>query len=610
MEHYNFRGQQTNLNAQLLILIDGVPIRASGSGGSIVLNLQKSLFGFKQIEVIRGTGSALHGADSFTGVINLVTKDDFSDSRVKASVGDFSTRNLHLEVGGEKDDFNWQFVVNSLNTDDDPDRLVSGDLQSALDAVFGTTASHAPGPIDNRHDVMDIMLNLKGTRWDSHISHYRNKMGLGPGIAQALDPTGQLINEVTIAKLNKSFSDDGADNILSITYQDDFFDGRYQLLPPGTVLPIGTDGNIDFVTPEGVTLFTDGYIGNPGFTAKNYRLDFTNFYQLNNHHIRWQVGAEYMDRDVVETKNFGPGILDGTQLMVDGTLTDVNNTVHLYSKDTKEHFYFLSIQDEWRVSDSLNATMGLRYDHYDSFGTTVNPRLSLVWQSTDKLITKLIYGSAYRAPTADERYFRNIPVSIGNEDLKPETIDSIELNLEYQWTPDLFGSLVYYQYKAEDIINYIFDPATATNIALNIGTQDTSGFEATLKWKLHDRLNIEVNYFQVNAESNLEPEVPGIPQRQAYFAFNWLPTDDWQIHFRTNHIADRVRPTIDPRPALDDYLMSYLKIQRSNIIPGLNLALVGKNIFDEDAREPSNGSIPDDYPRPGRQLMLEVQYNF
>jgi iron complex outermembrane receptor protein len=35
-----------------------------------------------------------------------------------------------------------------------------------------------------------------------------------------------------------------------------------------------------------------------------------------------------------------------------------------------------------------------------------------------------------------------------------------------------------------------------------------------------------------------------------------------------------------------------------------------RNAFDEDAREPSDGRIPDDYPLEGRSIFGEIGYHF
>ncbi|HET8731164.1 MAG TPA: TonB-dependent receptor plug domain-containing protein, partial [Moraxellaceae bacterium] len=70
----SIRGIDTTYNPHVLLLINGVPMnqaflgnRGPGWGGLPADNIER-------IEVIRGPGSALYGADAFSGVINVITK--------------------------------------------------------------------------------------------------------------------------------------------------------------------------------------------------------------------------------------------------------------------------------------------------------------------------------------------------------------------------------------------------------------------------------------------------------------------------------------------------------------------------------------------------------
>ena len=506
----SIRGLQTSLNHQLMILIDGEHIRSS-TGGSTVFGFKKSLTGLKQIEVVRGPGSAIYGADSFSGVINLVTKKASSgtsseqgSSNLGFRFGSFASKHGWLENQGKFASIDYRLTIDLFSSDDDKNRKINADLQTFLDSIFATAASLAPGPIDNHYNIQDITLNLAGEDWNANIWHYRNnRAGLGPGAAQALDPFGSFTNGITLAKLQFDMSDylSGKANI-DFSMQREFIHTKYHLFPAGTVLPIGNDGNIDFVTPTTFTLFTDGFLGNPKFVSKTFALSLTQIKELTkSHKLRWKLGINYNDRDVGETKNFGPTILSGTESVIDGMLTDVDNTPGLYSIDTKEHFTYLSIQDDWRINNDVSAVIGLRYDNYESFGSTVNPRISLIWRASNDLTTKFQYGSAFRAPSPDERFFRNNPVTLGNEDLQPEEIDTIELSFDYKWHKNLITNFTWYQYEAKNFIEFVYDPNFNGNVAQNIGQQSGDGIETSIKWQTN-QLNIEFNYSHINAKKS------------------------------------------------------------------------------------------------------------
>ncbi|MDY7093940.1 MAG: TonB-dependent receptor [Acidobacteriota bacterium] len=56
----------------------------------------------ESLELVRGPGSALYGADAFNGVINMVTRNarDASGGQIKLSGGDLDTRRVDLRLGG------------------------------------------------------------------------------------------------------------------------------------------------------------------------------------------------------------------------------------------------------------------------------------------------------------------------------------------------------------------------------------------------------------------------------------------------------------------------------------------------------------------------------
>ncbi|MGD8827797.1 MAG: TonB-dependent receptor [Gammaproteobacteria bacterium] len=58
----------------------------------------------------------------------------------------------------------------------------------------------------------------------------------------------------------------------------------------------------------------------------------------------------------------------------------------------------------WPILTSLEADFALRYDSYNDFGTTVNPKLSVKWTPTDSVLIRGSYGEGFRAPSMSELY--------------------------------------------------------------------------------------------------------------------------------------------------------------------------------------------------------------
>ena len=89
---YQIRGISSDVNPQVLMLINGVPVtniftgsRSQAWGGMPVENISR-------IEVIRGPGSAIYGADAYAGTINIITKNatEIDGLELGASAGSFN----------------------------------------------------------------------------------------------------------------------------------------------------------------------------------------------------------------------------------------------------------------------------------------------------------------------------------------------------------------------------------------------------------------------------------------------------------------------------------------------------------------------------------------
>src|SRR5674476_488408 len=66
---YTIRGISTQYNPQVLMLVNGIPVTAAYVGDRSQIWAGMPVANIARIEVIRGPGSALYGADAFAGVI-------------------------------------------------------------------------------------------------------------------------------------------------------------------------------------------------------------------------------------------------------------------------------------------------------------------------------------------------------------------------------------------------------------------------------------------------------------------------------------------------------------------------------------------------------------
>lgn len=609
----SLRGLSGAFGEQILILIDGKPFRQMINAGALYAQ-RIPLSGFKRIEVVKGPGSAIYGADAVGGVINLVSYEaGKAPSEMAVRYGDFNSLELAASHSVDWGKNTFQVGFEYQRSDDDDSKVVQSDLQSDFDFLFGTNASQAPGPIDEHYEIYGLKFQWfrEGLRFD--VYDWQNLgSGVGGGVAQALDPNGYVKQRVTHYDFTADLSGKSKTQTdLRLSYKKEKIETLYHIFPAGAILPIGSDGNFNPVEPVNNVSFPDGYIGAPGTDNFGYSASLTQMFDLGeSHFIRWELGYEYNEILGTEQKNFGPSVIDGSQTVVDGSLTDVTNTPYSYLPRKERNIYFISLQDEWEIKDNLRATLGVRYDKYSDFGETTNPRLGIIWNASKLLSVKLFAGTAFRAPSFVDLYTDNNPATIGNPKLEPEKIKTIDsgLTLNYLSEKNFQISASMYEYAAENLIEFVTDEESGTQVAQNIGEQKGKGFELSGQWRGIDDLSLEFNYSFLDCEDGAGNNCGDMPGKMANLISHWTPGSKVHFYLGAKWLAGFDRPPGDERPEIDDYFWISSKLEYR--FDRLSISLNAENLLDEDARAPSNGSIREDFPLHGRKLLVETKWIF
>ncbi|MDO3380086.1 TonB-dependent receptor plug domain-containing protein [Geoalkalibacter halelectricus] len=613
---YSIRGIHTGFNPHVLLLMNGVPFTNNFNGGRPIL-FRLPVSNISRVEVIRGPGSAVYGADAFAGVINIITKDatDIDYTEVGGRAGSFGNQDLWLQHAIKSWPWHLNFALDLHRSDGDRHRKIDSDLQSALDQEFGTNASLAPGALKTDFDVLNLHLNLERGNWQIRNWYWQqDNAGQGAGGVQALDAKGGHSENLYLFDVEYKNADvaDHWDLNARANYLYRKTNSRLYLFPPGARIPIAEDGNVSFDSPVGNVLFPDGVIGNPIAREDQIGFDIVSFYNgFSNHRLRFGTGIKYQSISTEEYKNFGPGVIDGSEDIVGGALVNVTGTPFIYLPDKSRTVFFLSVQDEWQISRNWEVTTGVRFDHYSDFGKTINPRIALVWATRHNLTTKLMYGRAFRAPSFSEQFAINNPVILGNPNLNPETIDTVELALVYRPIFDMQIGLNLFGYKANDLIEFIPDTGVDSSTAQNSRNQDGYGFELEGMWDFSETLRLRGNYaWQRSIDKDTRHRIPDAPGQQLYISADWQFLPQWLLHPQLNWVGSRKRAEGDLRENIKDYTLVGVTLRREEILKNLDFAVAARNIFDEDGREPSTGIIGNDYPVEGRHFWGELSYRF
>jgi iron complex outermembrane receptor protein len=91
----------------------------------------------------------------------------------------------------------------------------------------------------------------------------------------------------------------------------------------------------------------------------------------------------------------------------------------------------------------------------------------------------------------------------------------------------------------------------------------------------------------------------------------WEYRPSWNLNGQLNWIADRSRAASDTRQPIDDYTTVDVTLRHKSDNSPWEFALLGHNIFNENAREPSPapGLITNDLPLAGSSYYLEGSYH-
>lgn len=87
----SIRGFNSKYSNKLLVMVDGRSIYYDFNGGVLWFLNGLTLSQIKRIEIVRGPGSALYGANAFNGVINIITKtpSELLSEELKSSIRSF-----------------------------------------------------------------------------------------------------------------------------------------------------------------------------------------------------------------------------------------------------------------------------------------------------------------------------------------------------------------------------------------------------------------------------------------------------------------------------------------------------------------------------------------
>ncbi len=603
-EVVSIRGLNSSFEGRVLLLVDGLPI-AQGFGNVHSYRMVEAypVENIERIEVIRGPGSALYGADAFAGVINVITKTRTrpNSTELGGRLGSFNTYEGWVRHSRRFGPLDVSGYV-SGGTTAGYDNVVERDAQTPIDRFFGTRASLAPGPANMGYDRTNADLVLSLGPWHLGLGYFGlQNGGAGFGVG-AIDPVGRTESHLGFANLEFRRKLSPAFELSSrISYMESGATGDFRTFPPGAfggLFPRGTFDGLDAFGRQLRTEATGYWSGLKGhvvtLSGGYYSRDLYHFAQRSN---------------AIELS--GPG---GTYLRIPRLATDFNlpeGELAVPSKLNRD-VTFGVLQDEWQLARDWTLTTGVRLDAYSDYGTTTNPRAALVWSASPHSTYRIGYGRAFRAPGyAENSGKQNNPFGVGGPNLRPETLDSFELGTSlwgesFRINATMFGVVIH------DRISTIVGPL-GRNHFLNAKEDEFGyGMEWETTWHPTDKWRFRLNYVW-QRPTGFDTSIIGTgPEHAIYGEAQWKFTKDWFADLNLRTLVDRNRQSGDRRPPIADYTVVNLSLRRKKLFGNMDMAVSVRNLFDADVREqsPTDGSIYNDFPLDGINAFGEVSFSF
>lgn len=436
----------------VLVLIDGQRVIGRVNGGIDLSRLP--IDDIERIEIVRGPSSVLYGADAIGGVINIITRRARRkyEADGSASYGTLNTTDLRAGAGLKRD--SWSAHVSGGYHRRDAYRLDPTTLATSGSAYgefeFGGRAEyHSAQRFKLLASADYLQRRQRGVDAAATGAVFDRQNVIETLSAQVapeiqLRPTARLRINASYSLYRSQYLSDQRGSNALDQYQST----REQLIVLGL--------QHDHVLPAGHYL-------SAGFEGRSELLDSDRL--VGGHGLRWR-GAVFA-------------------------------------------------QDQWTIAKTprLVVVPAVRVDLDSQFGHAISPKIAVRFDPTRRLILRASYGRGFRPPSFQELLIRFENPSVGyvvdgNQKLRPETSDGINVGFELRATRWLWASANFYRNNLKNLIGYaITDPGGAGSPVqyqyVNIASAHTQGVETSVRLQPSRDLNLDVGYTLTDSEDEV-----------------------------------------------------------------------------------------------------------
>ncbi|MDD2266537.1 TonB-dependent receptor [Sulfuricurvum sp.] len=615
-----FKNPNAYLSDKIKILIDGVAINNEVSGsGDFYMDFPLQLV--DRIEVLRGPNSTTQGSGAFYGTVNIITKlgNSKEENKIFLGTGSYSTLSAGANIYTLSN--NWKLFSDGYVTRNDKSLPIEGSTTKTNEAM------------------RDVSIGFKAVNGDfEFLTRYKRSVY---GNFYGFEEDPKLIWLSPNEHINSYF----------------FSQASYK----ANVNEVGIETKVNFSQRElnegsfiaekavtasrfaavGVTNMQEGFYFTEKLREQNFEAEtiFT-LPKINSNEIIAGVGARYVR---IPQDDYYNSVENAITQNLSTILSSTNYNSFRYRASREPAFWanpttnfiranqtrtigYGYIQDLISLTPKVDVILGARVDDYSDIGTKLSQRAAVVYRADDKTIFKLLYGSAFRAPTFTEAYANgHINYRAGTENIKPEETDTYEAVALY--TPDFNNkfSLDFFYSNLKNVIDLEEFSNTIPGYQ-NYNDRRSKGIEFEYSFQSKPNHNFYFNASYIETGYTVPPEndypvsvnqsMPDISKVMLKAMYVYRPIDSlsfgttWQYYSQTTQsqlgwiVEDGVDTTVHQQHIVDETLT--YKFSASS-----EMRATVKNIFNEDIRQPSyyyntDGGIK----REGRNYLFSYVQRF
>jgi len=522
----------------------------------------------ERIEFIPGPGGAVYGQNALFGVVNVVTRSGagVDGSELAGSYQSPQSARQGRATWGKTLDNGLDVLVSATAYKSDGEDLFFEYPGATGAPHYYANESGVAYGMDGEEDK-ELFASLARGPWSFDLSY---------GDRRKDDPTAAYFSEPLVSGQYQR------DRYLvtQLQYQDSYADDTLHLLARLFLGRHRYTGQFSYGTPYSYNGFSD-------WQGVEVRLLSTIWA---GHKL--MIGMEYQDNSRRDQSN-------------EDQLDPANNLV-IPGSGWRLGVY---AQDELALSETLTATLGLRFDSNDVTDNELSPRAALIWKASPNTTVKGLYGRAHRAPNAYEADFEDAVSQVANPSLEGESIDTLELVIDQRVRRNLNVRASLYHWKMRGLVTLGTDPLSGLSQYQSGEDIEANGVElsADTTWDWGGRLRGSLSYQDVAYASGT-----GLDNSPRYLGKLNLsgPLAATGLRFGYELQYTSERQAIDGSD-LDGYWLSNLQLSSYTWVRGLEVSLGLYNLFDTRYEHPgADINWQNALEQDGRSARLKLSYRF